>query len=74
VQVGLPEAEGTRPLKDFFTAAATVSPGFTDYWQNRIIDGDGTDVDFYGLINKLRKCWAGNTTRGTAVNHGAFVG
>jgi hypothetical protein len=38
-----------------------------------MMDGDGTKVlDFYGLISKLREYWAENTTRGMAVNHGAF--
>lgn len=73
MQVGLLELEGTRPLKYFLNSAAIVSPGFTNYWQNRMMDGNRSNVlDFYRLINKLHEYWAENMTRGTAVNHGAF--
>jgi len=63
VKANLPEVQGTRTLRDFLAVVATFSSGFSDYWQNRLIDADATKPDFYELVQKYREWRADNTLR-----------
>jgi hypothetical protein len=72
VQLDLPEIKGRRALRDFLASASGHSPGFTNYWQNRLMDGGVEVLDFYELVSKLREYLAENTVRQQTPMHGTF--
>jgi hypothetical protein len=68
----IPDVAKTRPIRDFLAAVSPTSPGFSDYWQNRLMDDGSVIPDFYSLVQKYREYRAENPERRLAATHSAF--
>ncbi|CAM1501614.1 Fc.00g035980.m01.CDS01 [Cosmosporella sp. VM-42] len=44
-RLGLPDAQGLRPTRQFIQAVSSISPSFTDYWVNRLEDQARTGAE-----------------------------
>ena len=71
VKAGLSDVEGKRPFEDFVCVASSVTPGFSEYWRNRLMDGIPDGMDFYSLIQRFREFQS--QARFDTISHGVFT-
>ena len=74
VKVKLPDVQGKRDRRDFLSAVNHVSPEFSSYWQNRMLNDtlEHGIPDFTDLVSKFRE-YRARTPRGQkAGQHGVF--
>ena len=54
-KINLPDVQGTRPVRDFLRAVATVIPEFSTYWINDIAKTQGQNApDLYRIVELFR--------------------
>lgn len=73
LKADLPDVQGNRPTRDFLVQASAFEPGFSDYWQNKLMDTE-EGVDFLLITQKFRDYRSENVTRKKPRGrHGAFA-
>lgn len=50
----IPDTDGNRAVRDFLSAVQAIEPGFSTYWRNKLIDGDGR-ITLPEIVKRFRE-------------------